>query len=106
MKKKSSTIQKKKSLTSKSGRVRELKRKDIRAMRSASEVLPSELLEVLPKRKRGERGLQKEPKKVSITVRYSSEVVKYFKATGAGWQTRMDKVLQDYVKKRISHRAM
>jgi len=103
MKKKQRT--RKKPLTSKSGRVRELKRSDIRAMRPASEVLPEKLLSALPKRKRGERGLQKEPKKVSITVRYSSEVVRYFKATGMGWQTRMDTVLKQYVKKKSSHRA-
>jgi uncharacterized protein (DUF4415 family) len=96
---------KKKPLTNKSGHVRELKRVDIRTMRPASEVLPAKLLALLPKRKRGERGLQKEPKKVSVTVRYSPEVVKYFKATGEGWQTRIDKVLKSYVKKKSSHHA-
>jgi len=96
---------KKKPLTNKSGHVRELKRDDIRAMRPASEVLPKKLLDVLPKRKRGERGPQKEPKKVSVTVRYSPEVVEYFKATGEGWQTRMDKVLKSYIKKKGSHKA-
>lgn len=35
--------------------------------------------------------------KVSVTVRYSPEVVDYFRATGAGWQARMDAVLRDYV---------
>lgn len=96
---------KKKPLTNKSGRVRELKRKDIRVMRPANEILPKKLLDVLSKRKRGERGPQKEPKKISITVRYSSEVVEYFKATGEGWQTRMDKALKNYIKKKDSHKA-
>jgi uncharacterized protein (DUF4415 family) len=96
---------KKKPLTNKSGQVRELKHEDIRSMRPASEVLPKKLLDVLPKRKRGERGPQKEPKKISITVRYSPEVVEYFKATGAGWQIRMDKVLKNYIKKKKSHKA-
>ncbi|OQX07922.1 MAG: hypothetical protein BWK73_26770 [Thiothrix lacustris] len=32
-----------------------------------------------------------------ITVRLSSEVTAYFKATGKGWQTRMDAVLREYV---------
>jgi hypothetical protein len=45
----------KKSLTNKSGQVRELTRKDIRDMQSASKVLPAELLDVLPKRKVGQR---------------------------------------------------
>jgi len=96
---------KKKPLTNKSGHVRELKYEDIRAMRPASEVLSKKLLDVLPKRKRGERGTQKKPRKISVTVRYSPEVVKYFKATGEGWQIRMDKVLKSYIKKKGSHKA-
>lgn len=38
-----------------------------------------------------------ENKKVLISVRYSTEVVEYFKSTGAGWQSRMDSVLRRYV---------
>jgi uncharacterized protein (DUF4415 family) len=98
-------MKKKQPLTNKSGKVRELKSKDIRAMRSAKEVLPSELLRVLPKRKRGERGEQKELKKVAVTIRYSPEVITFFKATGEGWQTRMDKALKGYIKKKHSTRA-
>lgn len=90
---------KKKPLTNKAGEVRELTRTDIRRMRPAKEVLSKRLMDMLPKRKRGERGIQKEPKKVSVTVRYSPEVVEYFKSTGDGWQTRMDKVLMNYVKR-------
>jgi len=44
-----------------------------------------------------QRGPQPRSTKVAVTVRYSPEVVTYFKATGAGWQTRMDAVLRDYV---------
>ncbi|MCH9650954.1 MAG: BrnA antitoxin family protein [Deltaproteobacteria bacterium] len=36
-------------------------------------------------------------KKVLVSIRYSPEVLAYFKSTGAGWQTRMDGVLQKYV---------
>jgi len=36
-------------------------------------------------------------KKLLISVRYSPEVVAYFKATGEGWQSRMDGVLRQYV---------
>lgn len=60
----------KKPLTNKSGHVRELKSEDIHAMRSASDILPAELLAVLPKRKRGERGPQKESKKILLTLRH------------------------------------
>jgi len=90
---------KKKSLTNKAGQVRELTGKDIRSMRSAKEVLPSQLVNVLPKRKRGERGPQVKLKKVSVTLRYSPEVVEYFKTTGEGWQTRMDEALKEWIKK-------
>jgi hypothetical protein len=36
-------------------------------------------------------------KKLLVSVRYSPEVVAYFKATGDGWQSRMDGVLRQYV---------
>jgi len=58
----------KKPLTNKAEHVRELTRQDIRNMRSAAEVLPEKLLNVLPKRKRRERGPQKQPKKILITT--------------------------------------
>jgi uncharacterized protein (DUF4415 family) len=35
--------------------------------------------------------------KLLVSVRYSPEVVAYFKSTGEGWQSRMDGVLQQYV---------
>jgi uncharacterized protein (DUF4415 family) len=38
-----------------------------------------------------------ENKKVLLSVRYSPEVVAFFKSTGEGWQSRMDAVLKDYV---------
>ena len=49
-------------------------------------------------RKPGERGPQKAPTKVSTTIRLSPDVVAAFKATGAGWQTRMDAALKDWLK--------
>jgi uncharacterized protein (DUF4415 family) len=90
---------KKKPLTNKFGEVRVLNRKDIRAMRPASEVLPPSLLKVLPKHKVGQRGPQKKPIKVPITLRYSPEVVEYFKATGENWQVRMDETLKEWISK-------
>lgn len=38
-----------------------------------------------------------ENRKLLLSVRYSPEVVAYFRATGKGWQARMDSVLKDYV---------
>ncbi|TNY25192.1 hypothetical protein BV497_15195 [Fulvimonas soli] len=40
-----------------------------------------------------------------VPVRYSPEVLTYFKSTGEGWQARMDQVLRDYVQ-RHSRRAL
>jgi len=36
-------------------------------------------------------------KKLLISIRYSPEVIDYFKSSGAGWQARMDAVLSEYV---------
>ena len=46
---------------------------------------------------RRERGPAIKPKKVSVTVRFSPEVLDYFRGTGDGWQTRMDEALKRYV---------
>ena len=47
---------------------------------------------------RAVRGRPKsESKKLLLSVRYSVEVVAYFRATGEGWQGRMDSVLRQYV---------
>lgn len=43
-------------------------------------------------------------KKQLVSIRYSPEVLAYFKSTGEGWQSRMDGVLKDYIAKR-SRRA-
>lgn len=54
------------------------------------------------RRKQGERGPQRSPTKQSVSVRYSPDVLEYFRATGAGWQTRMNDALRDWVAKRSS----
>jgi uncharacterized protein (DUF4415 family) len=83
-----------KPLTDKSGEVRELTREDIRAMRPAVEVLPPELLAILPKRKPGQRGPQHAPVKKKISLRVDAEVLAYYKATGPGWQGRVNEALK------------
>ena len=40
--------------------------------------------------------------KIQLSVRYSSEVVDYFRSTGAGWQSRMNDVLLAYVARQKS----
>ena len=50
----------------------------------------------------GQRGPGKKARKVLLSVRYSPEVVEYFKSTGDGWQTRMDDALKEWL---ASHKA-
>ena len=57
--------------------------------------LPETLQTVLSKRTRGP---QKTRVKERITIRLSPEVVEPFRATGDGWQTRLDAALKDWLK--------
>ena len=84
-------MKKRKPLTDKDGEVRELTAEDFRHFRPTSEVLP-ELVKLW--RKRGERGPQKAPTKKQVTLRLDKDVVDRFRATGAGWQSRMNEALR------------
>jgi uncharacterized protein (DUF4415 family)/uncharacterized DUF497 family protein len=66
--------------------------------RPASE-LPPEILAFFPKTLAKLRGPQKAPTKVPVSLRLSREVVEHYKATGDGWQTRIDDALRDLIKK-------
>lgn len=62
----------------------------------AQPLTPAQLKAMVPMR--ALRGRPKsENKKLLVSVRYSPEVLNYFKSTGAGWQARMDGVLREYV---------
>ncbi len=50
--------------------------------------------------RRGRRGPQKAPTKKLVSLRLSPEVIDHFKATGPGWQTRIDSTLLKSIKKR------
>lgn len=77
------------------GEVRELTLEDMKRFKPIQEAgLPASLLTKL-----GVRGPQKAPTKVRISLRLSREVVEYFRATGDGWQTRMDSELLAMVQK-------
>jgi len=43
------------------------------------------------------RGPNKTPTKERITIRLSPEVVQYFRASGDGWQARIDAALKEWV---------
>lgn len=77
------------------GEVRELTAGDLRMFKPASEVLPMELQKTLGVRPRGS---QKTPTKVSTTIRLSRDVAQAFRATGGGWQTRVDAALKEWLK--------
>ena len=57
------------------------------------EALPSSLLHKL-----GVRGPQKAPTKELISIRLSRDVVESFRASGDGWQTRLDRALKDWLR--------
>ena len=83
-----------KSLIDADGELRELTREEIRQMRPAKDVLPEDVIRKMP----GQRGPQKEPTKVPVSIRLSPEVLERFKAGGLGWQARMDDALKQWIK--------
>lgn len=85
---------KQKPLIDAQGEVRELTARDLGKFAPARKALPESL-----RRKVGVRGPQKTPTKERITIRLSRDVVQSFRATGEGWQTRVDVALQDWLKK-------
>ena len=50
-------------------------------------------------RARGQRGPQKSPTKSRVGLRLDQEVVEHFRATGPGWQSRINDVLLEHVKR-------
>ena len=69
-----------------------------RSDRDAQPLTPKQLKSMVPLRGRPKSN----NKKLLVSVRYSPEVVAYFKSTGAGWQSRMDEALREYIEQ---HRA-
>jgi uncharacterized protein (DUF4415 family) len=86
-------------LTDDEGEVRELTAEDFKHFRPAAEVLSPSLLAKLGITPRGP---QKAPTKERTTIRLSQDVLQRFRATGAGWQGRVDAALREWLD---SHRA-
>ncbi len=62
----------------------------------AQPLSPAQLKAMTPARAlRGRPPL--ESRKQLVSIRYSPEVLAYFKSTGDGWQSRMDGVLKAYI---------
>jgi uncharacterized protein (DUF4415 family) len=81
-----------------------------RAITSAAKADPDaqpltakQLKKMVPLRTLRGRPKLENPKQL-VSVRYSHEVLTYFRSTGEGWQSRMDGVLREYVT-RQSRRA-
>lgn len=73
------------------GEVRELTAQDMARFRPAHEVLPAELQKTLGVRRRGP---QKAPTKVSTTIRLDADLLEALKASGEGWQTRVNALVR------------
>jgi uncharacterized protein (DUF4415 family) len=67
---------------------------ELGTMRPFAEVYPALAASI----KRG-RGKQKAPTKELTAIRLDRETLDAFRATGPGWQSRIDKILRDAAKK-------
>ena len=82
-------------LTTPAGEVRDdLTDEELARFRPASEVLPAALLATLRSPGRPKAEVTKE----RITIRLSPDVLSAFRASGSGWQTRMDAALRDWLR--------
>ncbi|WP_068857905.1 BrnA antitoxin family protein [Perlucidibaca aquatica] len=70
---------------------------DFQHARRAEDVLP----EILGKEQASVLLTRGRPKssnpKVALTIRYDAEVIESFRATGPGWQTRMNSALREWL---------
>jgi len=82
-------------LIDKDGEVRELTTDELKRFKPISEVNPALFAKI--KKNVGERGPQKSPTKIPISIRVSPEVAEYFRAEGKGWQGHINNVLKEYV---------
>ncbi|MDO4708530.1 MAG: BrnA antitoxin family protein [Pseudomonadota bacterium] len=87
------TVAEKRPFTTPDGELREdLTDEELASFRPAHEVLPPQLLA-------GLRRIGRPPgsNKVSTTVRFDRDIVEAFRAGGAGWQTRMNDALREWL---------
>ena len=84
-------------LTDEDGEVRELEAEDFEHFRPMIEVFP-EIVEAF-ERQRGQRGAQKSEIKDRIGLRLDHNIVEHFRATGPGWQSRINDILAEHIKR-------
>lgn len=68
----------------------------LKQLRPVAETHP-EIVEAYQGGELRRRGPQKAPTKILVSIRYSEEVLDYFRATGPQWQTRMDEALKQWI---------
>lgn len=85
---------KRKPLTDSDGEVRELTARDLKTARRYSGLPATEQTKL-----RRVRGPQKAPTKERLTIRLSRDVVSRFRASGAGWQARVDDALRAWLRR-------
>ncbi len=74
---------------------------DFRNARPASEVLPALLGPQAASEMLKPRGRPKaSTTKIHVNIRLDADVLEALRATGPGWQTRVNKVLRDWVKEK------
>jgi uncharacterized protein (DUF4415 family) len=59
-----------------------------------------EAVKAAMEKRRRTRGPQKAPKKVPTTIRFDADVLAGLRATGPGWQTRVNDAMRDWLKGR------
>jgi uncharacterized protein (DUF4415 family) len=82
-------------LTDADGEVRELTEEDFKHFRPSKETIP-EVIEAF-ERMRGARGPQKSPVKERVGMRLDADIVRHFRNTGPGWQSRVNDVLRAHL---------
>ncbi len=65
--------------------------------RPVAQVLPPELLAVLSQSSQENSGLSRKPLKVPATIRFDADVLAGMKATGKGWQSRINALVRDWL---------
>ena len=70
----------------------------------AKPLTAKQLKAMVPLRTLRGRPKSERPKQL-VSVRYSQEVLAYFKSTGEGWQSRIDSILREYVMKQSRRTA-
>ena len=70
----------------------ELDEEWFRRARPAAEVVPR-----IVERWRRTRGKQKAPTKEPISIRLDGDILAYYRATGKGWQSRINETLREYI---------